>query len=84
MKDIVFYSDDSYLGEGISLGVVRGILVKYKDINIVQEGLGIGNIALKNGLMTYLASTCNTVQLSETQLRKTFFIDSLMLWKGFG
>jgi len=81
MKDIIYYSDDSYLGEGISLGIVRGILVKYKDTNIVQEGLGIGNLALKNGLMTYFASTCNTVQLSETQFRKTFLVDSVLLWR---
>ena len=81
MNDITYYSDDSYLGEGISLGIVRGILVKYKDLNIVQEGLGIGNIALKNGLMTYFPSTCNTVQLSETQFRKTFLVDSVLLWR---
>ena len=81
MKDIIYYSDDSYLGEGISLGIARGILVKYKDKNIVQEGLGIGNLALKNGLMTYFASTCKTVQLSETQFRKTFLVDSVLLWR---
>jgi hypothetical protein len=84
MKDIVYYSDDSYLGEGISLGVARGILVKYKGTNIVQEGLGIGNLALKNGLMTYFASICNTVQLSETQFRKTFLVDSVLLWRVNG
>ena len=81
MKDIIYYSDDSYLGEGISLGIVRGILVKYKDRNIVQEGLGIGNLALKNGLMTYFPSSCKTVQLSETQFRKTYLVDSVMLWR---
>jgi hypothetical protein len=81
MNDIIYYSDDSYLGEGFSLGIARGILVKYGDINIVQEGTGIGNIALKNGLMTYFASTCKTVQLSETQFRKTFLVDSVMLWR---
>jgi hypothetical protein len=81
MKNIVYYSDDSYVGEGISLGVVRGILVKYRGINIVQEGLGIGNLALKKGLMTYFASTCNTTQLSETQFRKTFLVDSIMMWQ---
>ncbi|MHB8280363.1 MAG: hypothetical protein ACYDIA_22335 [Candidatus Humimicrobiaceae bacterium] len=81
MRDIIYYSDDSYLGEGISLGIVRGILVKYKDRNIVQEGLGIGNLALKNGLMTYFPSSCKTVQLSETQFRKTYLVDSVMLWR---
>ena len=81
MKDIVYYSDDSYLGEGISLGIARGILVKYKDMNIVQEGLGIGNIAFKNGLMTFFASTCNTLQLSKTQFKKIFLIDSVLLWQ---
>ena len=81
MKDIIYYSDDSYLGEGISLGIARGILVKYKDTNIVQEGLGIGNLALKNGLMTYFASTCKTVQLSKTQFSKTFLVDSALLWR---
>lgn len=81
MKDIIYYSDDSYLGEGISLGIARGILVKYKGMNIVQEGLGIGNLALKNGLMTYFASTCKTVQSSETEFRKTFFIDRVLLWR---
>jgi hypothetical protein len=81
MNDITYYSDDSYLGEGISLGIARGILAKYKDKNIVQEGLGIGNLALKNGLMTYFASTCNTVQLSKTQFRKTFLVDCVLLWR---
>ncbi|MCL4417652.1 MAG: hypothetical protein M1308_03065 [Actinobacteria bacterium] len=81
MKDIIYYSDDSYLGEGMSLGIARGMLVKYKDMNIVQEGLGIGNLALKNGLMTYFASTGNTIQFSDTQFRKTFFVDSVLLWR---
>jgi hypothetical protein len=81
MKDITYYSDDSCPGEGLSLGIARGILVKYKDANIVQEGTGIGNLALKNGLMTYFASTCKTAQLSGTQFRKTFLVDSVMLWR---
>jgi len=81
MKDLIYYSDDSYLGEGMSIGIARGILVKYKGINIVQEGLGLGNLALKNGLMTYFASTCRTIQLSETKFSKTFLIDSVLLWQ---
>jgi len=81
MKDIVYYSDDSCLGEGISLGIARGLLVKYKDVNIVQEGLGIGNLVLRNRLMTYFASTCKTIQLSKTQFRKTFLIDCVLLWR---
>src|SRR5665647_1557256 len=81
MKDIIYYSDDSYLGEGVSLGIARGILVKYKGKNITQEGLGLGNLALKNGLMTYFASTNKTVQINETQFRKTFLIDSILWWK---
>lgn len=81
MNEITYYSDDSYLGEGISLDIAKGILVKYKDTNIVQEGLGIGNIALRNGLMTYFASTCKTVQLSETRFRKTFLVDTMLLWR---
>jgi hypothetical protein len=81
MRDITYYSDDSCLGEGISLGIARGILVKYKDTNIVQEGTGIGNLALRNGLMTYFASTCKTLQQSETQFRKTFLVDSMLLWR---
>jgi hypothetical protein len=81
MKDIIYYSDDSYIGEGISSGVARGLLVKFKDTNIVQEGLGIGNAALKYGSMTYFASACKTVQLSKTQFRKTFLVDSILLWQ---
>lgn len=37
VKDIIYYSDDSYLGEGISLGIVRGILVKYKDRSFARH-----------------------------------------------
>jgi len=81
MNDIVYYSDDNYLGEGISLGIARGILVKNKNINIVQEGTGIGNLALKNKLKTYFSSTCKTTQISETQFRKIFLVDSIMLWQ---
>lgn len=81
MKDIIYYFDDSYQGEGISLGIARGILVKYKNINIVQEWMGLGNLALKNGLMTYFSTTCKSVQLSETQFSKTFLIDGVMLWR---
>jgi hypothetical protein len=81
MNDITYYSDDSYQGEGISLGLARGILVKYKGIDIVQEGMGLGSLAIKNRLITYFASTCNTTQLSENQFRKTFLIDSTILWR---
>ncbi|MHB1376269.1 MAG: hypothetical protein ACYCXB_02465 [Candidatus Humimicrobiaceae bacterium] len=81
MEDIIYFSDDSFIGEGISIGIARGILVKYKDRNIVQEGLGIGSLALKSKLITYFPSTCKTLQLSETYFRKTFLIDSAMLWR---
>jgi hypothetical protein len=80
VEEIKYYSEDSFPGEGISIGISRGILVKHKNKNIVQEGLGIGSLALKNRLTTYFSSTCKTLQLSETQFRKTFVIDSIMLW----
>jgi hypothetical protein len=81
MEDITYYSDDYFPGEGISIGIARGILVKYKDKSIVQEGLGIGSLALKNKQTAYFPSSCETMQLSETQFRKTFLVDSVMLWK---
>ena len=81
MNEIFYYSDDDYAGEGISLGIARGILVKYNNLKIVGEGTGIGSLALKNKLLTFFPTTCKTVQLSKTQFRKTFLIDSVMLWQ---
>jgi hypothetical protein len=81
---IEFSPGQDYLGEGISRGLARGILVLADGRNITGEGMGIGAVALKDRSFSYFSLNCNTVLHAPDLVEKTFFIDSRMIWRRGG
>jgi len=77
---LTFLADDRYVGEGVSLGLARGLLGCYRGRNITQEGMGLGAVALRLGPFTYFAGTCETRTLAEGQFTKTFSLDRRLMW----
>jgi hypothetical protein len=84
MPLIEFSPGQDYLGEGISKGLARGILVLADGRNITGEGMGIGAVAMKDRNYSYFSLNCNTVVHTPDFVEKTFFIDSRMIWRRGG
>lgn len=68
-----------YPGDGVSRGLARGLLVFEGDRNITGEGMGIGSVALRDRKYTYFSRTYSDVQ-EDGVLRRTFVLDTRMLW----
>ena len=81
---IEFSPGQEYLGEGISRGLARGMLVFTEGRNITGEGMGIGAVALKDRSFSYFSRDCNTMVHAPDLVEKTFSIDSRMIWKYGG
>ncbi|MBD3255573.1 MAG: hypothetical protein GF383_10805 [Candidatus Lokiarchaeota archaeon] len=75
-----FKFSNDFKGEGISNGLDRGLLVSYKSLNLVQEGMGLGTPALKTNTRTFFSRTSKLTKLSENTYKKTFYIDSELIW----
>jgi hypothetical protein len=60
-----FYSDDNYLGEGVSKGLARGLIASYNGDNITREGMGICAVALRKNGYTYFSRSSNTEQKNQ-------------------
>jgi hypothetical protein len=73
-------SDDSYQGDGISTGLSRGILVTVNGQNIVGEGVGLGNIAARNGGYSYFSRQVTTKTPDPGTVEKRFLIETRMAW----
>jgi hypothetical protein len=84
IPQIEFSPGQDYLGEGISRGLARGILVSADGRNITGEGMGIGAVALKDRSFSYFSLNCNTVVHAPDLVEKIFFIDSRMIWRRGG
>jgi hypothetical protein len=76
---ISFVSDDSYWGEGVSIGIPRGLMVQIDGINITQESLGLGAIALIKDGLTYFPSDCHT-ESDGSAITKKFPIGSALVF----
>lgn len=79
MSHVTFISDDSYLGEGISAGIPRGLTVHRGEIDLTQEGLGLGTIALRKNGLTYFPLSARTI-IDGTLIIKEFTVDSVLLF----
>lgn len=80
---VTFAISDSYRGEGVSLGLPRGLTVSLDARNITQEGMGLGTIACRRGGFTWFARHSRTVTASANHYRTWFLLDCRLLW-GFG
>ena len=73
----------NYKGEGISKGLERGVLVFFDGKNVVQEGMGLGTVALRTRNLTYFSRSGKLKRISENEYVKEFYIDTIMMWKLF-
>ncbi|MDD1712472.1 MAG: hypothetical protein LUQ69_04805 [Methanoregulaceae archaeon] len=80
MSLVEFSPGQDYLGEGISRGLARGMLVSADGRNVTGEGMGIGAVALKDHRFSYFSRGCATTVHDPGHVEKTFSIDSRMLW----
>ncbi|MFX1521787.1 MAG: hypothetical protein ACFFCD_17920 [Promethearchaeota archaeon] len=80
---ITFDLSPSYKGEGISEGLERGVLVFFDDKNLIQEGMGLGTVALRTRNLTYFSRSSKLKRLSVNEYVKEFYIDTIMNWKLF-
>jgi hypothetical protein len=77
---VEFVVDDCYLGEGISTGLSRGLLVTVNGKNITGEGMGLGSIAARYGGYSYFSRHVATERTGTGTVEKTFLIDTRMAW----
>jgi hypothetical protein len=81
MSRVSFISDDSYLGEGASAGIPRGLMVHRGEIDLTQEGLGLGTVALrKNGLAYFPRSS--TTSVNGPVIIKEFIVDAVLVFES--
>jgi hypothetical protein len=81
MSIITFDNDYSFRGSGISQGISRGLLVRRDGTDLLQEGLGLGVVALKRGGLTYFSPSCTTREGEGSMLRE-FAVDSAMVFRS--
>jgi hypothetical protein len=73
----------NFKGEGISEGLDRGVLVFFDGENLVQEGMGLGTVALRSKNLTYFSRSSRIKKISKNEYTKVFHIDTIMTWKLF-
>lgn len=78
MSRLSFISDDAYPGEGVSVGIPRGLLVRRGETDLVQEGLGLGTVALRRRGVTYFPSSSVTA-VEGSRITKEFTVDSALV-----
>ena len=81
---IGFSADANYRGEGISLGLARGLLAEINGVNLTQEGMGIGAIACRHAGFTWFSRDSRTETLGEGFYRKWYSLDSRVIWQLAG
>jgi hypothetical protein len=83
MNKIRIIPDRSSIGEGISRGLARGLLVYYADQNLTGEGMGIGSIAFRTPECTYFSRSW-TDSSEAGVYKRTFTLDTRMRWSIHG
>ena len=79
MDDIRIIPPADYPGEGRSLGLSRGLLVYYGDLNLTGEGMGIGSVAFRDQGCTYFSRSW-TDSTEQGVFKRTFTLDTRMRW----
>ena len=81
MALLSFINDDSLSGEGVSLGIPRGMMVRRDGSDLTQEGLGLGAIALRRRGITYFPTLSRT-SIDGSQVSKQFTVDSALVFSS--
>ncbi|ACL16939.1 hypothetical protein [Methanosphaerula palustris] len=84
MAGISIVPDLGYLGEGISEGLARGLLVCFGGENLTGEGMGIGSVAIRCPGFTCFSRTSKDSPGGEGIVIRTFLVDTRMSWSILG
>ncbi|MBI0582621.1 MAG: hypothetical protein ISF22_00180 [Methanomassiliicoccus sp.] len=78
---LTFINDDTRPGTGMSSEISRGLSVHRDGEDLLQEGLGLGAIALKKGGVTYFP-TSSTTWRDGPLIIKEFPVDSALIFES--
>ena len=75
----VFCHDERYKGMGRSSGLARGLQVKIEGMDLTQEGMGLGNIAIRSQGYTYFSRDGQADWLDSNHMVQHYVIDTIHL-----
>ena len=78
---VVFTWDPSYRGEGISIGLSRGLVVLVDGENVTQEGMGLGTAACRHRGFTYFCGNADANHEENGVVRARCRLDRRIMWK---
>jgi hypothetical protein len=78
---IVFTWDPSYHGEGISLGLARGLTAWVDGQNVTQEGMGLGTAACRHRGFTFFCGNADANYEHVGVVRARCRLDRRIMWR---
>jgi hypothetical protein len=78
---VIFKWDPRFRGEGISLGLARGLTAWIDDQNVTQEGMGLGTAACRHRRFTYFSTNAAGHHEADGVHRARYFLDSRIMWQ---
>ncbi len=75
----VFFRDDYYKGIGISKGLARGVQVMTDGVDLTQEGMGLGTIAIRSKGYTYFSQNSKVAWIDSQNMLLDYVIDTVHL-----
>ncbi len=75
----VFFRDDCYKGIGISKGLARGVQVMMEGVDLTQEGMGLGAIAVRSNGYTYFSQNSEATWIDSQNMLLDYVIDTVHL-----
>lgn len=79
MPTPLFFHDTDYRGMGVSTGLARGLQVKVQGMDLTQEGMGLGAVAIRAQGKTYFARDHQVTQAAPQRLVQDCLIDAVHL-----
>jgi len=73
----VFFRDDGYRGMGLSKGLARGVQVMVDGVDLTQEGMGLGTIAIRSRGYTYFSQQGQATWIDAQHLLLDYLIDTV-------
>jgi hypothetical protein len=78
---VEYRAEPDYRGQGISLGLARGLTAWIDRQNLTQEGMGLGTIAARFRGLTYFCLGSSTEEHGQGRIGKEFHLDGRIQWR---
>jgi len=76
-----FKWDPRFRGEGMSLGLCRGLTAWVDGENVTQEGMGLGAAACRHRRLTYFSANAIAHQGEDGVVRARYRLDRRIMWR---